>query len=483
MKEVDPDIIALCETKNSGRLKKDELEAYEIVDSNITRGKEGFLVGVRKGSFNIMREITETELQSIMTVRIEYPKMNVRVIVVHAPQEKEKKELRDEFFEEVLVQVERGVTSEDKVIIVGDFNARIIHDENNNIGYEKESPNGKLLSELIDKYSLSVGNFHTECRGKWTRIQVRKKELVKSVLDYVLLPKSMSNSLREIMIDEEKFFCPYGVKSIKGSMETVYSDHCPIIFKISLETGSVRKTIEKKCCWSFTEEGYASHAIESAAPIKFDLKAATSTEVYSSWQGEFEKLLSKSFDKRTFKDKVTHVNSKIKKVRRILHKVSKQGKVQREVAKIYHQKMIEIECRLIAESRASRLKKTTSQLTVDEKFSPMAYWKLKKAADKNVRQQQDGLSIIAPNGIEVTGEESVKDLYREEFISRLANRDPAPGWEEYTKATNIIVRDWLKGESYSNSSFTIKELNKAVVDLNAESSPGLDQYPSKLFKS
>ena len=81
VKAVNPDIIALCETKRAGRLKKDELEQYKVIECNTKQGKEGMLVGVRKNSFKSVREVTDTEMTNIVTVRIEYPKMNLRVII------------------------------------------------------------------------------------------------------------------------------------------------------------------------------------------------------------------------------------------------------------------------------------------------------------------------------------------------------------------------------------------------------------------
>ena len=74
------------------------------------------------------------------------------------------------------------------------------------------SPNGKLLVDVVQKYSLRVANFHNSCEGKWTRIQPSKDGSMKnSVLDYVLLQQTLSDKLVNLLIDEEKIFCPYRV--------------------------------------------------------------------------------------------------------------------------------------------------------------------------------------------------------------------------------------------------------------------------------
>ena len=70
---VDPDILALCETKKTWGIQKDELSSYEIVEKPLKLGKEGLMVCVRKGSFDTIQEVTDTELKHILTVRVVYP--------------------------------------------------------------------------------------------------------------------------------------------------------------------------------------------------------------------------------------------------------------------------------------------------------------------------------------------------------------------------------------------------------------------------
>ena len=223
VESVEPDIIALCETKKLGRLKEEELAEFDVVEKDLKPGQEGLLVAVRKCTSKSMKEVTETELKTVMTVRIEYPHVNLRVIVAHAPQETDKCETRIEFYEELSVQIERCITSGDELIITGDLNARIVCDDSGVSG-GKDSPNGKLLSDLIQSHKLKVGNFDEKCVGKWTRIQACKNGTVsKSVLDYVLLSENMQSSLNEMMIDEDKIFCPYRVLAEKGVQITAQS--------------------------------------------------------------------------------------------------------------------------------------------------------------------------------------------------------------------------------------------------------------------
>ena len=166
----------------------------------------------------------------------------------------------------------------------------------------------------------------------------------------------------------------------------------------------------------------------------------------------------------------------------MLLEISKKGKVQRNVMKIYQQKLVCIESCRSAKARAERLRETTKTLTVKDKFSPSGYWKVKTAAGKCTRKEQVMLSVVKENGVEVHGEQAVVECYKEEFERRLANREPKPGWEHYTDETNRIVRNWLKGESMPSPSFTDKEMETALMSLKDDSSAGVDRYPPKLFK-
>ena len=208
--------------------------------------------------------------------------------------------------------------------------------------------------------------------------------------------------------------------------------------------------------------------------------------MYDTWRMEFENVLGKCFRKVTRKQgaEVKDESKKCRKVRRILSEIKKRGKIQREVIRLYIQRLILVESSQIAEARAERLKTTMSQLTSADKFSPTGYWKMKQAVKKGTRKNNLVSSVITQNGIEVDGETAVKSAYKDEFIHRLSNREPAAGWEEYTDETNNVVREWLlaNGNSSATPNFTLEELKKVVAKLKNGKSPGLDGYPAELFK-
>ena len=482
LSSVTPDIIAICETKKGVRLKKNELQDYDVLESIAEVGKEGFIIGARKNSFNTIREITDTDMKNIMTVRIEYPKFNVRVIAVHAPQETAKKEERIEFFEELMVQVERGNSSDDYVLLVGDLNARLML-ENEKVNADDDSPNGKKLLEVINEYSMKVCNFSGKCSGKWTRIQGGKNGVEKSTIDYMIVQSQLCNAMGSLLVDEDKIFTPYRVTKVKGTQKITYTDHCAMIACFELETGHVVPPKSKKRCWKFNDnEGMERYKMESTYSLQFD-STGTSTEGYANWVTQFEKLLGKCFEMITIKESSGPTSSRnIYNTRAVIAELSKKGKVQRKIAKIYQEKLVALEIDQMAKNRAEVLKRTMSQLTANEKFSPAGYWKIKTAMKKNERKVVNSSPVVKGNGVVVDGPAGVREAYKEEFENRLSSREPASGWEKFVEETNKSVRKWLRGESRRSLPFTLKELKQIVMRLKNNKCPGVDGFPAELFK-
>ncbi len=487
VKDVQPDIIALCETKKCGKLKKEDLRGYEILECDLKCGKEGILIAVKEKSFKSIRDVSDitNEEKNIMVVRIDYSSVVLRVIVVHAPQETEKQDVRDEFMEELSVQIERGVSSGDDTILLGDLNARLeVHGQT--IVGGKTSPNGRAISDVVENYQLKVGNFHKNTVGKWTRIQPKKVGGAdKSVLDYALMEKKLFDCMTEMYIDEEKMFCPYREITRKGTKHIVFSDHCPMILNFELEIGKIEKLKGSKKVWNFNDEGFIRYEEESARHITVEHKESM-TSTYAAWLDDFDSLLSNCFTKKTIKcnkrddDELTQKH--LKGVRSLLLPIAKSGKVQRAVVQEYVNILVEKESIAEANLRAKRLQKAMTELTEEEKFSPSGFWKMKQAAKKNKRKDVNMLSVVKENGVEIEGAEATKEAYKEEFEMRLRNREPYVDWVDYTHETNEVVRRWLASDCIQESPpFQLNELDSVIKSLK-NNSPGLDGYPASLFK-
>ena len=437
------------------------------------------MLAVKKGTFQSIEEVTKTNLKNILTVRIQYKLEMIRIIILHAPQETDSCDNRTEFFEEMLVQAQRSTDAGDRLIILGDFNARI-HTEDNKV--KSSSPNGKLLQQLIEENNLKVGNFSPQASGSWTRIQRKKDgEVSKSVIDYVLLQDDTLSFLESMVVDEEKIQCPYRKINTKRNKKIIFSDHCAILLSLKVEFEKRKMQGISFKAWKFTEDGYTKYREESEAPMEVNWHPDTTTS-YELWTRRFEHLLSQCFTKKTVKYGVTSDTQvkKNKSVREILTAIAKKGKAQRKIVLKYLERLVELETRQDAVYRTNRLKHTMSILTEEEKFSPNGFWKMKKAADRNVGPEMV-YSVLKENGAEVSGEKAINDAYKEEFKHRLRTREPHSGWEEHIEEINTVIRTWLEGKSESSPPFTDEEMDKVIFKLKKGKSAGTDDYPPELF--
>ena len=160
--ELKPDVLVLNEVKSvsSSMLRKyfNEL-GYEII-----LRKEGGMVIAARPHLKLMN-VTTTSHPNILAGRIMTKEMDMVVIGAYGIQETENLDDRKAFYDELSIEVESSNTHS---IIVGDLNAKIEYGEGNVTG---TSSSGKLLEDLILKYSFKAVNFHPKCSGKWKRVQ------------------------------------------------------------------------------------------------------------------------------------------------------------------------------------------------------------------------------------------------------------------------------------------------------------------------
>ena len=149
----------------------------------------------------------------------------------YGKQEKEPRENIEREFSQLESQINK-LQREAPIVLIGDFNAKIEINKRN--AYQKQSPNGKYLQQLIDNQNLIPINT-TSDKGAWTRVN-RKNPKERSIIDYALISKSLANNITETTTDE------VGTHRIRGRNET---DHNTIMVNINMQMNKQSTTIKR----------------------------------------------------------------------------------------------------------------------------------------------------------------------------------------------------------------------------------------------
>ena len=106
-----------------------------------------------------------------------------------------------------------------------------------------QSPNGKILSGIMERHALFVANGVKEkCTGVITRKRSTIEGLEVSAIDFVILSHEMVNNLVSLNIDEVKKFSLTSLTKTKKGTEIKESDHNTLITKF---TFNYNKNIKK----------------------------------------------------------------------------------------------------------------------------------------------------------------------------------------------------------------------------------------------
>ena len=152
-------------------------------------------------------EVGDSRNRDVMNLVIELGRGKyIRIILVYV-------DVKDKGIYEEVNRMMRGLEDEERVVIMGDFNAHVGF-----LGRQELNYNGKLLMEFVEKWNLIMLNADDRCEGEVTRRQ-RGEE---SVLDFILVSSNVYEKYRGMYIDENK-------------TKFDLSDHCLLMVELELE--------------------------------------------------------------------------------------------------------------------------------------------------------------------------------------------------------------------------------------------------------
>lgn len=159
--------------------------------------------------------------ERILTVELEMQeKEKITLIAVYGPDENEKKEVKDKFWEDLALITER---SKGKIFVAGDFNSRVGKRENNTetvigkFGEDKRNNNGNRLIEYCSRNNLIITNSFFQHKKIHTITREVKSRNERSILEYILVEKNNRQVVKDVRV--------------KRGAE-IYSDHYLLMGKI-----------------------------------------------------------------------------------------------------------------------------------------------------------------------------------------------------------------------------------------------------------
>ena len=192
--ETEPDIAAFVET-NLKTQEKIAVSGYTWVGKNRQHKEEG---GVGYFIKNSIKNSCTVESDNNTTTEILWIKLklkgqeNLFIGVLYGKQESKhcRKEL-EEGYEVIERSVYSYTKTNNKIILVGDFNGKIGNDENGiTNGDTYITANGRRVRSMVRTLNMVILNKHAKCEGKWTKVNTKNCN-EKSIIDYAIRSKTI----------------------------------------------------------------------------------------------------------------------------------------------------------------------------------------------------------------------------------------------------------------------------------------------------
>ena len=87
------------------------------------------------------------------------------------------------------------------------------------------SNNGRILFDILTRQNLFVLNSDILCQGTTTRHRNTKKNVEKSVIDYIIVCDVLKDYFESMTVDEERLHVLTKYASTKGTQSKVESEH------------------------------------------------------------------------------------------------------------------------------------------------------------------------------------------------------------------------------------------------------------------
>ena len=429
----EPDIILITETKTVGKTNL-SIKGYKesIVRNRKTQGG-GLLIAKKDGSKINLTTIKIHESEEHLWAKIND---NTFISLVYGPIESrtDKNDLDEWYYE---LEKEYIKWEDNKVIIIGDFNAKVGCDQEGIEGNNPEvTTGGKILLNLCQRRNLTIMNKSKIAEGLWTREDPNGS---KSVLDYVIANEEMKQQITKIQIDEDHEYKLSRHKKQKGQIKEIKSDHNTILIKILEENKNCQK--KKLQIWNLKNEESWKNFNEETENIYIketweDVKEVNAS--FKKWNTQIKSLMYKHLERITIKEaqttsrKIRNLTNRRKAVSKEIEMMKKKGWSKGVVIDHLVEKQQQLKRETtneIEDKRTERMKNKLNELTCKSAVVN-EIWKIRKA---NYKKQDASMGIKSREGKLLTTENDIKERYNEYYQELLQNRKTVEDHQKHEK--------------------------------------------------
>jgi exonuclease III len=459
-----------------GKFQMENFVIFEAIRKSKKKG--GSMLGVHMDLNPVLvKEYSETF--ELIVVETTIGNTHIRIITGYGPQENWDEKDRLPFFEALECEVASAELEGRSVIISMDANSKL-GDEYIPGDPHKQSVNGRLLANIMDRHALIVLNGLQEKRvGLITRERHTLTGIEKSVIDFVIMSSDLIKHVESIHIDEEREHVLTKIIKTKKHVKKTESDHNTIQTKINLP-------------WQQKE----------ALQVEiFNFKDTNSLKTFFKLTNETTQLTD------IFKnDKPIEVQTKkfIKRINGFIHQSFKKIKItskpDRKLEGLYDKRrylrsrsdarskeeLEQVESELAEQYSETMYKKINQEIRTisgeDGGYNPGHLWQLKKKLSPS--HMEPPTAMKDSKGKLLTTDEEIKaeavKHYQKVFEAKPINED----MKDHKLKREKLCEERLK-EAANNKSppWTTKDVKNAIKDLNKGTSKDPHGHPNELFKS
>ena len=231
-----PGAFFVQETKlrKKNKIKHPNYVTFEFLRENSAGG--GLLIAVHKSLKPV--SVSNDNEEEVLVVEATIASKKVRLINAYGPQEDEKDDIRESFFNRIDQEVKGSKLAGALVCLEMDANAKLGPEIIKGDPKEK-SKNGRLLERVVVENDLVVVNGMEICKGVVTRYRKTVNSEEKSVLDYFIVCKRFYKIIKSMTVDEERIYSLTKYSGRTGNRKIKESDHNTLILELNIDWKTV----------------------------------------------------------------------------------------------------------------------------------------------------------------------------------------------------------------------------------------------------